>query len=96
MTVLQKNRTNPIYVQRKSHHKKLAHTVGHKEMFRSSHVAQWVKVQRCHCTGSDQCCGAGLIPCLGTSACGQKKKKKEEDVYTFVHWSTDIRFLKII
>ena len=36
-------------------------------------------IQCCHCSVLSHCCGAGLIPCLGTSACcgnGKKKKKK--------------------
>ena len=44
---------------------------------KSSLVAQWVKIQHCHCCGSGGCCGSGLIPGWGTSSacrCGPKNK----------------------
>ena len=30
-----------------------------------------IRVQFCHCSGSDRCCGSHLIPGLGTSTCLQ-------------------------
>ena len=38
-----------------------------------------LRIWRCHCCGSNYCCGTGLIPGLGTSTycgCSHKKKKK--------------------
>ena len=43
-------------------------------------VAQWVRIQHCHCCGSVCCLGWGLIPALGTSVCcgcGQKETNKK-------------------
>ena len=40
-----------------------------------------LRIQHCHCNGLGYCCGMGLIPGLGTSACpryGQKKSPKLE------------------
>ena len=42
----------------------------------NSLVAWQLRTQGCHCCGSGDCCGAGLIPDPGTSkchGCGQKK-----------------------
>ena len=43
-----------------------------------------LRIQCCHCSVLSHCCGAGLIPCLGTSACcgnGKKKKKKKKKAF---------------
>ena len=40
-----------------------------------------LRIQHCHCSSSGHCCGTGLIPGQGTSACcrrGQKKPKQQQ------------------
>ena len=42
-----------------------------------------LRIWHCHYSGSDHCCGVGLIPGLGTFAChghGQKKKKLNKKI----------------
>ena len=34
-----------------------------------------LRIQHCHCIGSDCCCGPGTSTCCG---CGKKKKKKKK------------------
>ena len=39
----------------------------------------WLRFWNCQCCGSGQCCGVGLIPDPGTSAChGSAKTNKKE------------------
>ena len=42
-------------------------------------VSVWLsglRIWHCHCSGSECCCGSGVIPGLGTSVGVAKKKKK--------------------
>ena len=55
-----------------------------KEKENNKGIPLWhsrLKIQHCHCSSSDHCCGVRLISGLGTFAChrgGQKKKKKKK------------------
>ena len=56
----------------------------------SSLVAQWLRIWHCHCCGLGDCCGRGLIPGLGTSACHEwlpptKKMIRESWVIHYLH-----------
>ena len=37
-----------------------------------------LRIQRCHCCGTDPCCGTGSIPGPETSACHRCSKKKKK------------------
>ena len=64
-----------LIVSKNNYHPK---DVTSEEFWWSSLVAQWLRIQHCHCLSHS--CGTGSIPSPGTSArcrCGQKKGKKQ-------------------
>ena len=63
-----------------------------KRRYYNSLVAQWVRIQCCHCSGSGHCYGAGLVPCLGTSkrhGYGRKRERTYHSIlwlYLFIYF----------
>ena len=56
-----------------------------------------LSIQCCHCSGSIYCCGAGLIPGLGTSTChGLGQKKKNQSLKSVKSVKQELRYLQII
>ena len=51
-------------------------------------MAQWLRIQCCHCCGLGCCCGSGSIPGLETAACqahGQKNNNNNKTDKEAIH-----------
>ena len=56
-------------------------------------MAQWVNDSvGCHFSSSGYCCGAGLLPGLGTSICHGHSHKKKKDLGTVIDWRRGGRY----
>ena len=73
---LKKNLSGPTVKDRLEGKQNRCRLINEDTIAGSSLMAQELRIQQCHCCGSGQGYGTGLIPGLGTSACCRQSQKQ--------------------